>query len=194
LRTACDQKDGLTPVVHMGDEFSLQILEQGWLVPDEPQHDPCSHGRLRVMIGGREVLGGDQSCGISESALALLRTLDADHSPAHPVAQRMIFHGCGNILMMGCPIGLDFAVTHGGDVSLTDVVRYDTVNEDEAVHFPGLFVEIQFLDYRQEVLRFARQARELFLGLEKRFSDDFDTLQFREFWQEYESVFARHSR
>lgn len=177
----------------MSGEFLIEIIEQGWLVPSHPESDPCSHGRLRVMIAGVEVLGGGESYGVSESALALLRTLEADHSPALPVAQRMIFHGCGNILMMGCPIGLNFTVKHHRNtVTLSEIVRYDTVNEDEAIQFPGLAIGIESGEYRLNVLRFARQARTLFVGVEKRFSDDFDASQYREFWQEYEGILTRY--
>ena len=52
----------------------------------------------------------------------------------------MIFHGCGAILMMGCPIGVDFTVRHADErVSIGDVVRYDTTKEANAI----LFIDIQ---------------------------------------------------
>ena len=49
------------------------------------------------------VADGTEEVGISESALGLLRTLDSDRA-SHEEDDRLIMHGCGAILMMGCPI------------------------------------------------------------------------------------------
>jgi len=175
----------------MTDEFRIELLEHGWLVPSDADYDLCSHGHLRLTVGGVVVVGADESFGISESALAMLRTLEADHTPQTPVADRMIFHGCGAILMMGCPIGADFTVRHhAGVVSIGDVVRYDTTKEVDGVRFPGLDVQIGAAAYRSEVLGFALKARDLFRGAVKRFDDDFDAEQFRAFWIEYDQILA----
>jgi lactoylglutathione lyase len=108
--------------------FEITITKQGWLDPAAADHDLCSHGDVRLAIGDQMIApsdgGGDY--GISKAALALLRTLHSDHSPEHPVAERLVPHGCGTILMMGCPIGIDWSVSHSaGRVRITDVVRYD---------------------------------------------------------------------
>jgi hypothetical protein len=150
----------------MMNAFRIELFDQGWFVPSEPEGDLCAHGHLRLIIGGVEVVGRDESYGISESALAMLRTLSSDHSANAPVADRMIFHGCGNLLMMGCPIGANFAVRHcAGLVRIDDVVRYDTTNEDQAIRFPALAVELPEAQYRGQVVGFARRARELFAGV-----------------------------
>ena len=176
----------------MTDAFRIELLDQGWLVPSEAEFDLCSHGHLRLIVGGVEVVGDSESYGISESALAMLRTLAADHTPQAPLAPRMIFHGCGTILMMGCPIGADFAVRHrAGLVTIGNVVRYDTTNEDQAIEFPTLEVELSEADYRSQVVGFALRARELFVGAAKRFSDDFDADQYRSFWTEFDQIMAR---
>jgi hypothetical protein len=175
----------------MTDGFRIEVLDQGWLIPSDPDGDLCSHGRLRLTVGGVVVVGGDESFGISESALALLRTLEAGHAPQAPVADRMIFHGCGTILMTGCPIGADFTVRHhAGIVSIGNVVRYDTTKDDEGVRFPGLDVQIGAAAYRSEVLGFALKARDLFRGAVKRFADDFDAAQYRAFWSEFDQMLA----
>lgn len=98
----------------MGEAFEILITRQGWLGEDDPNldYDParidlCSHGGgVRLTIDSRVISTGehDDEYGISESALALLRTLESDHSPRRPVAERLVFHGCGLMLMTGCPV------------------------------------------------------------------------------------------
>ena len=171
--------------------FRIELLDQGWLIPSDPDGDLCSHGHLRLTVGGVEVVGGHASYGISESALAMLRTLAADHTAEAPVADRMIFHGCGTMLMMGCPIGASFSVRHrGGVVSIGSVVRYDTTNEDQGIRFPSLEVEVPAAEYQSEVLKFALRARGLFIGATKRFADDFDAKQYHDFWAEFDQILA----
>ena len=177
----------------MTNVFRLELLDQDWLDPSESHEDLCSHGHLRLTIGGVEVIGEDESYGISESALAMLRTLSADHTPHAPLAERMVFHGCGNILMMSCPIGADFSVRHRpGLVRIEDVVRYDSTNEDEAVRFPQLEVELSDAEYQSQVVGFARTARELFVGAVKTFEDDFDAQEYQAFLGEFDELLARY--
>lgn len=177
----------------MTDAFRIELLDHGWLVPGDPDWDLCSHGHLRLIVGGVEVVGGQESYGISESALAMLRTLAADHTSETPLAQRMIFHGCGGLLMMSCPIGANFAVRHrSGFVRIGDVVRYDTTDECEGIRFPNLDVELSDAEYRNQVVGFALKARGLFTAVAKRFGDDFDAQQYRDFWTEFNQILRSH--
>jgi hypothetical protein len=176
-------------------DFQIEIASQGWL-PSAPGYDPlaqdlCTHGQIDLVIGGEVIAasGGDVSYGISEAALALLRTLSAEHSPRTRVADRLIPHGCGTILMMGCPIGIDWSVAHvGAAVRLDDVVRYETTHDGDAIRLPGLSVVVSRDDYRDEVVSFASKAKEPFAGVEKVFSDEFDQDQYESFWDEYERL------
>jgi hypothetical protein len=110
--------------------FHIEIVTQGWLGEDGPNtgdpeaaaYDLCSHGDIRLVIGGETIASGDDGeYGISEAALGLLRTITANRTrspltppeslPGHGRAEeaqtfeRLIPHGCGTFLMMGCPIG-----------------------------------------------------------------------------------------
>jgi len=101
----------------------------------------------------------------------------------------MIFHGCGTILMTGCPIGADFSVRHhDGLVTIGQVVRYDSTDTAHGVRFPVLEAELTETAYRSEVLGFALKARELFVGEVKRFADDFDAEQYGAFWTEFDRI------
>ena len=184
--------------------FEILITRQGWLGENDPDldYDParvdlCSHGGIRLTVGGQVITFGedDDEYGISESALALLRTLESDHSPEQRVAERLIFHGCGAILMMGCPVGIDWSVSHvGGQVRIDDVVRYDTVDETEAVRFPGVAVELSEDEYRLQVVAFAERAKEPFEGIAKELADDFERQQYEEFWEEFDARLDRAAR
>jgi hypothetical protein len=185
----------------VGSPFEILITQQGWLGENDPDldYDPaavdlCSHGGVRLTIGGQVIALGedDYEYGISESALALLRTLESDHSPERRVAERLIFHGCGAILMMGCPVGIDWSVSHvDGQVRIDDVVRYDTVNETEAVRFPGVAAELSEDEYRLQVVAFAERAKEPFEKIAKEPADDFGQQQHADFWEEFDARLSR---
>jgi hypothetical protein len=176
-------------------KFEIVITSQGW-ISDEPSSeldDLCSHGNLRVVIDGCVVVpgDGDDNYTISTSALALLRTVESDHTAARPGADSLIMH-CGQLLMASCPIGIDWQVTHSdGHVRLADVVRYDETDVRTATRFPGLVAELSEAEYRQEVAAFAISAKQPFAGIEKRFHEDFDRQDYEEFWAEYDERLDR---
>ncbi|HXJ34844.1 MAG TPA: hypothetical protein VMS22_12495 [Candidatus Eisenbacteria bacterium] len=180
--------------------FEIEIKRQGWIDPEleVAPADLCSHGDIRLEIGGQVIVSGEAEPGeladwwtISTSALALLRTLESDHSPDRRVADRLILH-CGMIEMLTCPIGVDWSVTHlGGRVRLRDVARFDTVDETEAIRFPGLEVELAEDGYRLQVVAFAEKAKEPFVGTEKTPADDYERQLYEEFWREYDGRLSR---
>jgi hypothetical protein len=78
--------------------------------------------------------------------------------------------GCGTILMMGCPIGIDWTVRHVDRlVRITDVVRYDSTNETEAVRYPELEVELPLDEYRRDKERSRDERRSCSRGSRSRF-------------------------
>ena len=183
-------------------DFHIEIVKQGWIASDDPDfdvatHDLCTHGDIRLTIGGQVIAvgDGDGQYGISEAALGLLRTLESDRrdTSGQQPPDRLVPHGCGTILMMGCPIGIDWTVTHlEGRVRIADVVRYDSTGEGPpAVRFPGLVVEIPLTAYRDEIKSFAQQAKQPFEGIEKSFYDDVDRQDYLDFWEEYQRLLDR---
>jgi hypothetical protein len=179
---------------HLPD-FEIEITKQGWIT-DEPysvEADLCSHGDIRLVIGGRVISPGDGSgeYTISTSALALLRTLESDHS--HQRSDGNLILHCGEILMCSCPIGIDWSVAHGnGRVHLSDVVRSDSVSDDD-VTFPAPAVDLAEDEYRHKIVTFAEKAKEPFVGIEKALNDkdDWEREMYTEFWLEYEERLAR---
>jgi hypothetical protein len=169
-------------------DFQIEIASQGWIRPDaeSARCDLCSHGDIRLVIGGCVIEPGDGEgeYTISTSALALLRTLESDHSAARPVAEKLVMH-CGELLMLSCPYGIDWSVMHfTGGVRLFDVIR-------DGARFPGVAVDLPEAEYRRQVVAFAEEARRPFEGIEKVFYEDFDRQNYEEFWREYESRLRR---
>ncbi len=174
----------------MNGTFKISIVEQGWIEEGSSANDLCSHGKISLKVGGVALANEDDWFGISESALAMLRTLESNHTSENPVADRMVFHGCGLILMMGCPIGIDWSVKHLNDelVGLSDFVYYPETNEELAVRYSDLKVELSLAEYREQVVGFARKAEDLFVGVEKLFDDDYEKHEYTSFWTEYRKL------
>jgi hypothetical protein len=179
----------------MQTNFEIKILEQGWIKDCFVHDDLCSHGRISLVIGDTKIADETQQLGISTSALAMLRTIACDHSADSPVAERMFFCGCGIILMMGCPIGIDWSITHldGQMVQIADVVRYPETDESKAIRYPDLIVKMPLAEYRSKVLAFACQAEELFYNVEKNVEDKFDIERYEKFWEEYNGLIEKYA-
>jgi hypothetical protein len=195
--------------------FHIEIVTQGWLGPNGPVtedpeaavNDLCSHGDIRLVIAGQTIASGDDGgYGISEAALGLLRTITSNRTRS-PVKrpgswtgtaeeaqklQRLIPHGCGLILMLNCPIGIDWTVEHAsGRVRISEVFRCDdTLRTAVVQEYPDVAVEVPLEEYRDEIVAFARRAKEPFEGITKSFGDDFEREMFAEFWEEYDRLLA----
>ena len=170
--------------------FRIDLLEQGWLDGCEPRSDPCSHGRLHIVIGGTTVADGELELGISESSLGLLRPLEDDRSSAEE-QERLILHGCGLILMMGCPIGIDWDVEHAGDVvRVGNVVVCDGTGADDEREL-HVSADVPAARYREQVVALAKAVKQLFAtSPDKALDDPFDRQQYAEFWREFDARLA----
>lgn len=194
----------------------IEIVRQGWLEPDPREaadfdpvvSDYSTHGDIRIVIGGQTIASGeDGEYGISEAALGLLRTITSNRTrspvktpaswPGHGTAEehqklmRLIPHGCGLMLMMNCPIGVDWTVEHAnGRVRISEIYRCDDVGAVAVQEYPNVVVEVPLAEYRNEIVAFAQRAKEPFDGITKSFGDDFDREMFVEFWEEYDRLLA----
>ena len=176
-----------------GPDFEIQITEQGWISdqPDSVRDDLCSHGDIRLVIGGRVIAPGDGQGGytISTSALTLLRTLDVDYSSSPGTDNQMILC-CGMILMTSCPIGVYWSVSHAaGRVRLADVAFCEEIGSVR--EFPGLSVDLAEDEYRRRIVAFAHEAKQPFAGIEKVIDEDWERDMYREFWREYNARLDR---
>ncbi|WP_078410758.1 hypothetical protein [Priestia abyssalis] len=181
----------------MNKQFEIKILKQDWL--GSPEEDLCSHGEIYLNVNGVIITqsGIDEDWGISESALALLRTLDGDYICDPDNDWGLILHGCGTILMMGCPISIHWTVKHLGDqVRLSDFVKVATTDHQTgSIYYPGLKVTISTKEYKELIVSFAIQAKKLFKdSKEKQIDDDFDEEMYESFWDEYNELLELYSQ
>ena len=172
--------------------FEIEVTSQGWLPGRSKDWEParddlCSHGDIRLVIGGHVIADGDGSGDytISTSALALLRTLESDHSPRSPVVPTALVVHCGGLLMVSCTYGIDWTVSHRrGRVLIADVIK------DECETFDGLSADLPAGEYHRQIVAFAATAKAFFSSVEKSLDDSTRT-EFEEFWREYDERLER---
>ncbi|PAD66222.1 hypothetical protein CHH83_25155 [Bacillus sp. 7586-K] len=177
--------------------FKLNIIKQHWLCSDIPEEDLCSHGEIYLQVNDTIITqsGVGEEWGISESALALLRTSDNDYVSDPVNKEGLILHGCGAILMTGCPISIHWTVKHCYDqVFLSDFVKVTTTNQESGrIYYPGLKVKLSKTEYKDQVVQFAIQAKNFYnTSKEKRIFDDFDRKMYDDFWREYNALLGRN--
>jgi hypothetical protein len=137
--------------------FRLEILEQRW----GSAHDYSAHGRVRATIGGVVVTSDDPNYGITQSALALLRTVENDRveiDSARGVpfdSGFLLCHDCGYPISFGCSnFGTNWWVTHTDDEV---VLSWPGANP----HAP-LEVRLPVAAYAAEIVAFAREAKRFY--------------------------------
>ena len=160
-------------------EFKLEILEQAFSGPG----DYSAHGRVRVTIDGLVVTSGDPDYGITQSALALLRTVEEDRTAMRderlPLDNGFLLcHDCGFPLSFGCTnFGTNWLVRHEEDVVVLIVGNL------------GFRAEISLREYTSQIAAFAREAKQFYFAEGNRGSDmpDLDA----SFWAEFNARLER---
>lgn len=135
----------------MEQPFELRLLGLHWLDTLPAEEDRCAHGPVLARLGERVLSDDTTNWTVSAAALFLLRTLTSDHTAEHPVGDQLL-PCCGftmwpdatsdNVLILGCPSGVDWWVEH------RDQQVQLTVPGGDAVRLP-------FAAYRAQVLAFA---------------------------------------
>lgn len=167
--------------------FEITANSFNWIGEAEEQ-DKCLHGRIKVQIN--DTIVGNETNGwtLSASALYFLRTLDKDHDSQR---EEHMIPCCGfnmlpnqnelgdKVLIMGCPNGIDWDITHRGS---------------EVVHEGQDFEEVvSFEAYRHAVLAFAEQVEEFYKSSKpKFFFDEEDRLGYEGFWEEWYERVSKH--
>ena len=167
----------------MEQPFKLRLLSLQWLEGMPEEEDWCAHGQVAVRLGHRVLSGETDTWTVSAAALFLLRTLAADHTAEHPVGDQLL-PCCGftmwpdvtsdNVLIVGCPNGVDWRVEHvRGQVHLTPP--------------GGDAVRLPFAAYRAQVLAFADQVAAFYQrsAPKKVPTDAEDAAGYELFWTEW---------
>jgi hypothetical protein len=167
--------------------FVLELLDQQW-VDNEPLNvsDGCSHGRIRLVINGVQIVAeGDEEWTVSTSALKLLRTVFSDYASER--SGPLILH-CGMVMMAGCPIRVSWDVLHREDlVEISNVIRVPTTNEATVLRFPAADTSLTLVDYGRPILQFADDVARFFSTSQpRRFTDDYDRAEFQSFIKEFD--------
>lgn len=174
----------------MKNLLEIEILDQNWLAfEDSYKFDLCSHGKIFLKVKGIEILSAkDGDWGISETALALLRSANFDY-PREGEDDTIIFHGCGVILMLGCPIRVVWSTKHKKNtVLLEGFKKFPTTNKKDAIIYSEISFEMDRNEYRFIIYNFANKAKTLFEGVEKVIIDEFDRKAYENFWSEFNNL------
>jgi hypothetical protein len=151
---------------------------------DDPA-DICAHGDVEFRIGDDVLL--DATTGrdvtVSAAALYLLRTLSVPHSNDSPVGDHLFPH-CGHsifdvpgqedVLILGCPSGVDFEVLH--EVSGAGVVIRSEEGRQWRVGWP---------DWRLAVFGFADWVAAFYADCSPKQPSEGDAAGYRKFKDEW---------
>lgn len=103
----------------------VRPVKLSWIkgAADDPA-DICAHGHVDFRVDDDQLIDPerDMEVTVSAAALYLLRTLDREHTKQSQVGEQL-FPCCGfvmydegtspDVLIIGCPSGIDFEVRHG---------------------------------------------------------------------------------
>ena len=170
----------------MKNQFELQLLTIGWMEGMAEELDLCAHGKVLAHFGGATLSdAAGPGWTVSAAALYLLRTLTLDHTPAAPICDQLlpccgfamwpdITSACDDVLICGCPNGIDWAVEHvAAGVQLTA-----PTGEQVVVSRPA---------YQQAVLQFADEVEAFYQRSKpkERPADAEDAAGYEAFWREW---------
>ncbi len=147
----------------MEPAFSLRLIDQHWLGPEGERLDLTSHGNIELVVNGEDISGcqhPDSNLGINQSAVALLQTVFADHTPQPPdkhITEPLFYHGCW--IGGTCPNRvIDFRVRHSGANVLLDQFYVTGHAVDDPKKHYGDCVSLPNLEYARQLLEFGKQS------------------------------------
>ena len=169
--------------------IQLTVQELTWLnTKSDCPADKCAHGKIRFCVNDVELVSPTEQWTVSAAVIYFLRTLESNHSGADRVCEHLIPH-CGHtmwvrddsddVLIMGCDLGIDFAITHNAQA-----VTITASNGDE--------FSVPFNEYSAAVFEFSKAVRAFYdSSAPKVHNDDYDRRGFENFVSEWE---RRHPR
>ncbi|WP_170295584.1 hypothetical protein [Chengkuizengella sediminis] len=174
----------------MSELFHISIVNQHWIEDKNEEVDLCSHGQINLRVNNTIITAPDldEEWGISESALSLLRSLRQDINSSPETSEGLILHGCGLILMIGCPISIHWSVEHANNmVKLSDFIKITSTNSKDGYQsYPNLSVEVTREEYKNQIVSFALSTKQYFdKSADKKFEDKYEKEMYLAFWNEF---------
>ena len=160
--------------------FSIDADNLSWIngSKDDPE-DLCLHGHAAATIGDRKF---EYDAAVSAAALYLLKTIEENHI-IHQDNQMLPCCGffivaneaLDNVVIIGCPNGIDWSVLHNSDGFVT------LVTDD------GTEEVIPLADYKAEVYKFADKIESFYSSCSPKIlpKDPFDRNGYIAFWNEW---------
>lgn len=157
--------------------FRIQAINLRWLENMDESEDGCLHGDVRVDMGDETFTY--ENATVSASAFYLLRSLKRDHVMNRMGIQLVpccgfdLYFWQGELIIMGCPNGLDWSVLHeNGHICLISPTECKTV--------------ISLAEYRAAVFAYADEIEGFYRNAkEKVFRDEEDREVHAAFWTEW---------
>jgi hypothetical protein len=173
----------------MRNEFELRILDLHWIQGGDDPTDLCAHGHPYVRIGPEIVADATTlDVTMSATALYLLRSLKVDYKPDMFASQ--LLPCCGHcmilpsqgtsVLVLCCPNGIDWTITHTAD----SCVRHVSEN--------GQVAELPLLEYQSLVVAFADEVERFYTSSQRKIlpDDEEDQQAYHAFWEEWHTLRA----
>lgn len=167
----------------------LMPVKLSWIegAADDPA-DLCAHGHVDFRVDDDQLVHPerDMEVTVSAAALYLLRTLDRDHTKQSQVGEQL-FPCCGSamydeggspeVLIVGCPSGIDFEVRHGPGPGRDHVIVLASEGREWRIASPA---------WQSAVFSFVDAVSELFATASPKTPSADDAPGFRKFVAEWE--------
>jgi hypothetical protein len=174
--------------------FSIKILNQNWLKSEDLSNtDLCSHGEFEIIIDNQVIVDKKDELDwtISTSVLSLLRSIEPYINEEERYCEKILH--CGQLLMLSCPICIDWDLTYENDiVTLNNVYKQFSINSEDVIYFKGVNVKIEIKTYAREILKLAEEVKQFFDNQPTRIlCDKWDSSSWDNFWSEFNELFTR---
>ncbi|WP_053978594.1 hypothetical protein [Mangrovimonas xylaniphaga] len=172
--------------------FKIKILDQYW-IDKNPNNktDLCSHGLIQLEIGETIIIDElDNDWTLNTAGLMLLRTINNSHdtNSSFPIIQH-----CGQLAMLGCPISVDWQVSHkNGNVVISDPRKLLTTDSKDLINYSIGQVNVERKTYIREIVRFCDEIKRFFKDKNRDFTDEYYKSEWSGFWQEFDDLLEKH--
>lgn len=166
--------------------FELKINDLYWIkgVADDPA-DLCLHGKVFVKIGDKVIDDGiEKDWAVSAGAYYMLKSVYSDHLTGssevlHPCCGHFMFidEKTDALVIMDCPLGLDWSVKHEGCIVKLIVDEHTQI-------------VIPLAEYKETVFEFADAIKSFYNACSPKVptGEKFEVDGYQKFWEDWEKL------